>query len=114
MTYDFSQHRRVLDLGGGTGSFLVALLRRYQNLEATLFEVPDVAAIARERLASDPLTKQMNPSAAGKENGKGNELGSTDQVVEDCESRSSCKAIGGTTYCIVWLRSRLDHIRKSG
>src|SRR5258708_9975105 len=28
-TYDFSQHQRVLDLGGGTGSFLPALLRHY-------------------------------------------------------------------------------------
>jgi hypothetical protein len=32
-----------------------------QNLEATLFDVPEVAAIARERLASDPLTKKKDP-----------------------------------------------------
>ena len=27
--YDFSRHRRVLDLGGGTGSFLVAILQQH-------------------------------------------------------------------------------------
>jgi len=59
MIHDFRQHRRVLDLGGGTGSFLVALLRQHQGLEATLFDVPDVAAIARQRLASNPLMKHV-------------------------------------------------------
>jgi spermidine synthase len=36
--YDFSRHRRVLDLGGGTGSFLMAVLRRHPDLACTLFE----------------------------------------------------------------------------
>jgi len=31
--YDFSRHRRVLDLGGGTGSFLKVLLQRYPQLQ---------------------------------------------------------------------------------
>jgi len=52
--YDFSRHRRVLDLGGGTGSWLIALLRHYPGLEATLFDLPNAAAVARQRLASDP------------------------------------------------------------
>ncbi len=52
--YDFNRHRRVLDLGGGTGSWLIALLRHYPSLEATLFELPNAAAVARQRLAGDP------------------------------------------------------------
>jgi cyclopropane fatty-acyl-phospholipid synthase-like methyltransferase len=52
--YDFSRHRRVLDLGGGTGSWLIALLRHYPGLEGTLFDLPNAAAVARQRLASDP------------------------------------------------------------
>ena len=51
--YDFSGHRRVLDLGGGTGSWLMALLRHYPDLEGTLFELPNAAAIAQQRLARD-------------------------------------------------------------
>jgi SAM-dependent methyltransferase len=52
--YDFDQHRRVLDLGGGTGSFLLPVLRRYANVEATVFELPGAAAVARQRLSQEP------------------------------------------------------------
>jgi SAM-dependent methyltransferase len=58
-TYDFSRHQRILDLGGGTGSWLTAILRQYSGLEGTLFELPTVAAIARKHLASDPATQQV-------------------------------------------------------
>jgi SAM-dependent methyltransferase len=52
--YDFSRHRRVLDVGGGTGSFLIPILRRHPALQATLFELPGACAVARERLAGVP------------------------------------------------------------
>ena len=52
--YDFGQHRRVLDIAGGTGSFLIPILRRYPALQATLFELPGACAVARQRLASQP------------------------------------------------------------
>jgi SAM-dependent methyltransferase len=57
--YDFSRHRRVLDLGGGTGSWLRAILRRHGHLQATLFELPGPAAIARRRLAADPAARRV-------------------------------------------------------
>lgn len=53
-SYDFSRHRRVLDVAGGTGSFLVAALRRHAGLKGTLFELPGACAVARQRLASEP------------------------------------------------------------
>ena len=53
-SYDFSSHRRVLDVGGGTGSFLVAVLRRQRILKGTLFELPGACAVARQRLAREP------------------------------------------------------------
>jgi len=52
--YDFSPHRQVLDVGGGTGSFLLPLLRRYPALQATLFELPGACTVARQRLADKP------------------------------------------------------------
>ena len=58
-TYDFSRHQRILDLGGGTGSWLTAILRQYSGLEGTLFELPSAAAVARGHLASDPATEQV-------------------------------------------------------
>ncbi len=52
--YDFGRHRRMLDIGGGTGSFLLPILRRSPGLEATLFELPGACAMARRRLAGEP------------------------------------------------------------
>lgn len=58
--YDFSQHHRVVDLGGGTGSFLKALLRKYPVLECTLFEIPAAAAVARQRLTGTPFAEKIH------------------------------------------------------
>jgi len=52
--YDLARHQRVLDLGGGTGSFLTAMLARHPRLSATLFEQPATAEIARNVLAGTP------------------------------------------------------------
>jgi SAM-dependent methyltransferase len=52
--YDFSRHRRLLDIGGGTGSFLLAILRRHAALRGTLFELPGACAVARQRLSGAP------------------------------------------------------------
>jgi ubiquinone/menaquinone biosynthesis C-methylase UbiE len=58
-TYEFARHRKVLDLGGGTGSFLLAVLRQHPQVEATLFDVPAVAARARQRLADSPVATRL-------------------------------------------------------
>ena len=58
-TYDFGRHARVLDLGGGTGSFLLAVLRHHDGLKATLFESPTVAALARKRVVNTPLEESV-------------------------------------------------------
>ena len=39
-SYEFGRHRRLLDLGGGTGSFLVPILERHPEIECGLFELP--------------------------------------------------------------------------
>jgi ubiquinone/menaquinone biosynthesis C-methylase UbiE len=52
--YDFGQHRKVLDVAGGTGSFLVAVLKHHANLRGTLFELPGPCAVARQKLANLP------------------------------------------------------------
>jgi SAM-dependent methyltransferase len=62
--YDFSRHRRVLDLGGGTGSWLIALLRHYPTLTGTLFDLPNAAAIAGQHLAG-ALGAQRAQAVAG-------------------------------------------------
>jgi SAM-dependent methyltransferase len=53
--YPFSAFRRVADLGGGVGRFLVALLSAHPGMKGILFDLPHVAEGARERIASAGL-----------------------------------------------------------
>jgi SAM-dependent methyltransferase len=57
--YDFSPHRRLLDVGGGTGSWSIAVARRYPHLEATVFELPAVTGIARQRVAAAGFSSRI-------------------------------------------------------
>jgi hypothetical protein len=57
--YDFARHRKVLDLGGGVGEFLVPILDRYPQLEGTLFELPPVAEVAKDALATSPVGSRI-------------------------------------------------------
>lgn len=47
---DFSQVRRVLDVGGGEGAFLQAVIRRHPAIQPMIFDLPDVVARASARL----------------------------------------------------------------
>ena len=49
--YDFTPLRHVVDVGGGTGLLLAAVLERFPNVRGTVFELPAVAQRARKILA---------------------------------------------------------------
>lgn len=54
--FDFAEHRRLLDIGGGTGSWTIAIVQRYRNLKATVVELPVVVPLARQRIEEAGLT----------------------------------------------------------
>ncbi len=58
-TFDFSRHRRLLDVGGGTGSWSIAVAQAYPHLEAAVFELSTTADIARNRIATAGLTPRI-------------------------------------------------------
>lgn len=58
-TFDFSRHRRLLDVGGGTGSWSMTVARAYPHVQATVFELPAVADIARKRVAAAGLASRI-------------------------------------------------------
>lgn len=58
--FDFSRHRRLLDVGGGTGSWSIAVLRRHQHLKASVFELPAVAEVARRRVTEAGLESRID------------------------------------------------------
>jgi hypothetical protein len=45
--YDFSAFRHIVDVGGGQGLMLAAILRAHPHMRGTLFDQPDVVARAR-------------------------------------------------------------------
>jgi demethylspheroidene O-methyltransferase len=44
-SYEFGAHKRLLDVGGGSGAFLGALAERYPQLELHLFDLPGVVSL---------------------------------------------------------------------
>jgi O-methyltransferase domain/Dimerisation domain len=60
---EIAQARRLLDVGGGTGSFLSAALHANPELTGTLVELPEVAVLARDRLANEPRAEVVAADA---------------------------------------------------
>jgi demethylspheroidene O-methyltransferase len=60
--YDFSQHRRMLDIGGGSGAFVSAVAKAAPTLTLGIFDLPDVIAEARQRVAGDS-TIEFHPGS---------------------------------------------------
>lgn len=57
---DLSARRRLLDVGGGTGSWSIAAVSRHSHLEATVFELPVTAEIARARISTAGLADRIS------------------------------------------------------
>jgi ubiquinone/menaquinone biosynthesis C-methylase UbiE len=49
---DLSNRRRLLDVGGGPGTYSVLFTQRYPDLRATVLDLPEVIALAGEILGS--------------------------------------------------------------
>ena len=61
---DLTDRRSLLDVGGGTGSWTIALARAYPQLRSTVLDLPVVAEIARERIDQAGLSAQATVLAA--------------------------------------------------
>jgi predicted O-methyltransferase YrrM/predicted transcriptional regulator len=56
---DLRGYRKLLDIGGGSGTYTIALLNHNPQLQAVLFDVKDVIPMARERLSSVGLLDRV-------------------------------------------------------
>lgn len=57
---DLTGARRLLDVGGGFGHYAMALCRAKPDLTAVVLDRPEVAELAREALAGDPLEARIS------------------------------------------------------
>jgi hypothetical protein len=51
--YDFSHHKRMLDIGGNSGEFLLRLCRRHESLSGVVLDLPLVCRIGKEHLSQE-------------------------------------------------------------
>ncbi|SPF37014.1 O-methyltransferase, family 2 [Syntrophobacter sp. SbD1] len=56
---DLSGWRKLLDIGGGSGTYTISLLKRNPELQAVLFDLKDVIEMARERLSAEGLLERV-------------------------------------------------------
>ena len=54
--YDFKPFKRIVDVGGGHGSLISAILKNNPHLEGILYDAPQVMEGAQERMAARGLT----------------------------------------------------------
>ena len=56
---DFTPFTCLLDLGGGSGAYTVAILHRYPHLRAILFDFPQVSRLAEAVMHQEGLTDRV-------------------------------------------------------
>ena len=54
---------RLIDLGGGPGTYTIALCRKYKRLEAVLFDLPETVSIARKQIREAGLEGRIKTEA---------------------------------------------------
>jgi ubiquinone/menaquinone biosynthesis C-methylase UbiE len=54
-SYSFSNYRKIVDVGGGDGSLLIGILQRCPNADGIVYDLPDVADRARQRISAAGL-----------------------------------------------------------
>lgn len=57
--YDFSSHRLLLDVAGGTGAMSVAIGERYSHLQFMVFDRPPVIEMAQESVQTHGMTPRF-------------------------------------------------------
>lgn len=57
--FDLSRFRRLVDLGGATGHFAIAACERYPELDAVVFDLPEVIPLASEIVGASPVAGRI-------------------------------------------------------
>lgn len=61
--YDFSRHRALLDLGGGSGAMAIGVCEQNPGLRAEVLDLPAIAPVAAEMIARAGLSDRVRHRA---------------------------------------------------
>jgi SAM-dependent methyltransferase len=56
---DLGPHQRLLDIGGGTGSWSIAIAQRHPHITGAVLELPTAVELARTRVAAAGLAQRI-------------------------------------------------------
>lgn len=57
--YDLSPFKKLLDIGGGSGTYTIAFLRKNPKMTAVIFDLEDVISLAEKRLKGEGLQDRV-------------------------------------------------------
>jgi SAM-dependent methyltransferase len=57
--YDLSPYKKLLDIGGASGTYTIAFLRENPGMSSVLFDLPRVIPMAKERLTEEGLMDRV-------------------------------------------------------
>ncbi|KPL23081.1 MAG: hypothetical protein AMJ75_06780 [Phycisphaerae bacterium SM1_79] len=60
---DLSGRKKLLDVGGGPGTYSIAACRRFPKLKAVVFDLPETIAIANEVIAAEGMQDRVTTKA---------------------------------------------------
>ena len=58
-SYDLGPFKKLLDIGGGSGTYTIAFLRKNPQMTAVIFDLEDVIPLAEERLNGEGLQDRV-------------------------------------------------------
>lgn len=58
-SYSLTTFKRLLDIGGATGTYTIAFLEKNPEMKAVLFDLPDVIPWAEEKLAAEGFLERV-------------------------------------------------------
>lgn len=61
--YDFTGIRRVLDVGGGSGCFMIAMARKHDHLRCTIMELPAMCEVAQGYIRAGEVSDRVDTAA---------------------------------------------------
>lgn len=61
--YDAGRFKRLLDIGGASGTYTIAFLRHNPSMSAVIFDLEHVIPLAKERIAAEGLASRVDFTA---------------------------------------------------
>jgi len=58
--YDASRFKRLLDIGGASGTYTIAFLRRNPDMTAVIFDLEHIIPMAKERIAAEGFDSRVD------------------------------------------------------